>query len=72
MLTETLEKEFRSTKSENFDKLQTNKIENINLNIENLLPNVEDTFIKTTRKVIRKTRIVKEIDVKIEKVKMKK
>ena len=72
MLTETLEKEFRSTKSENFDKLQTNKIENINLNIENLLPNAEDTFIKTARKVIRKTRIIKEIDVKIEKIKMKK
>ena len=40
----------RSIKWEDFVKLQTNKIENKNFEIENLLSNVEDTFINTAGK----------------------
>ena len=53
---ETLEKELRSIKWKDCNELQTNKIENINIEIENLLSNVEDTFINTAGKVLRKTR----------------
>ena len=38
MYIETLEKELRSIKWEDFDKLQINKKENINIEIENLYP----------------------------------
>ena len=51
LYTATLEKELCSIKWKNFDELQTNKIKNINFQIENLLFNVEDTFIKTAGKV---------------------
>ena len=40
-------------KWEGFVKLQTNKIENINIEIENLLSNIEDTFTNTTGKVLK-------------------
>ena len=56
MYNETLEKELRSIKWKDFDKLQTNKIENINFEIKNLLSNVGNTFINTAGKVLRKTR----------------
>ena len=64
MYTETLEKELRSIKWKDFNELQTNKIENINVKIENLLSNVEDTFANTAGKVLRKTRKHKESEVK--------
>ena len=51
LYTATLEKELCSIKWKNFDELQINKIKNINFQIENLLFNVEDTFIKTAGKV---------------------
>lgn len=60
-----------SIKWENFDKLQINKIENINFKIENLLSNVEDTFINKARKVQRETRMHKEDKVKNKKSKNK-
>ena len=41
LYTETLEREMRSIKWKDFNELQTNKIENINVEIENLLYNVE-------------------------------
>ena len=57
---EALEKELRSIKWKDFNELQTNKIENINVEIENLLYNVEtwveDTFINIAGKLLRKTR----------------
>ena len=56
MYTETLEKELRSIKWKDFNELQTTKIENIKAEIENLLSNVEDTFINTAGQVLRKTR----------------
>ena len=59
LYTETLEKELCSIKWKDFSELQTNKIENINLLIENLLCNVEDTF-NTAGKVLRKRRKHKE------------
>ena len=50
----------RSIKWKDFNELQTNKIENINVEIENLLYNVEtwveDTFINIAGKLLRKTR----------------
>ena len=72
MYTETLEKELRSIKWKDFNELQTNKIENINVEIENLLSNVEDTFINTAGKVLRKARKHKESEVKNRKIKNKK
>ena len=53
-------------------KLQTNKIGNINVEIENLLSNAEGTFINTAGKVLRKTRKHKESEVKKRKSKNKK
>ena len=64
MYTETLGKEVRSIKWKDFNELQTNKIENINVKIENLLSNVEDTFANTAGKVLRKTRKHNESEVK--------
>ena len=52
--------------------MQTNKIENINVEIENLLSNVEDTFINTAGKVLRKARKHKESEVKNRKIRNKK
>ena len=72
LYTETLEKELRSIKWKDFDELQINKIENINFEIENLLSNVEDTFINTAGKVLRKTRKHKESEAKNRKIKNKK
>ena len=69
---ETLEKELRSIKWKDCNELQTNKIENINIEIENLLSNVEDTFINTAGKVLRKTRKHKESEVKNRKIGNKK
>ena len=51
-------------------KLQTNKIGNINVEIENLLSNAEGTFINTAGKVLRKTRKYKESDVKNRKIRI--
>ena len=67
MYTETLEKELRSIKWKDFNELQTNKIENINVMIE-ILSNIEDTFINTAGKVLRKTRKHKESEVKNRKI----
>ena len=66
MSTETLEKELRSIKWKDLqtNELQTNKIENINVQTENLLSNIEDTFINTAGKVLRKTRKHRETKVK--------
>ena len=69
--TETLEKELCSIKWKDCNELQTNKIENINVEIENLLSNVEDTFINTAGKVLRKTRKHKESEVKKGKLEIK-
>ena len=51
-------------------KLQTNKIGNINVEIENLLSNAEGTFINTAGKVLRKTRKYKKSDVKNRKIRI--
>ena len=51
-------------------KLQTNKIGNINVEIENLLSNAEGTFINTAGKVLRKTRKYKESEVKNRKIRV--
>ena len=51
-------------------KLQTNKIGNINVEIENLLSNAEGTFINTAGKVLRKTRKYKESEVKNRKIRI--
>ena len=51
-------------------KLQTNKIGNINVEIENLLSNTEGTFINTAGKVLRKTRKYKESEVKNRKIRI--
>ena len=67
LYTETLEKELRSIKWKDFNELQTNKIENINVMIE-ILSNIEDTFINTAGKVLRKTRKHKESEVKNRKI----
>ena len=72
LYTETPEKELRSIKWKDFHELQTNKIENINTEIENLLSNVEDTFINTSGKVLRKARKHKESKVKNRKIRNKK
>ena len=71
LYTKTLEREMRSIKWKDFNELQTNKIENINVEIENLLPNTEDTFIDTAGKVLRKTRKHKESEVKNRKTRNK-
>ena len=71
LYTETLEREMRSIKWKDVNELQTNKIENINVEIENLLPNIEDTFIDTAGKVLRKTRKHKESEVKNRKTRNK-
>ena len=71
LYTETLEREMRSIKWKDFNELQTNKIENINVEIENLLPNTEDTFIDTAGKVLRKARKHKESEVKNRKTRNK-
>ena len=70
LYTETLEKELRSIKWKDFNELQTNKIENINVMIE-ILSNIEDTFINTAGKVLRKTRNHKESEVKNRKMRNK-
>ena len=57
----------RSIKWKDFNELQTNKIENINVMIE-ILSNIEDTFINTAGKVLRKTRKHKESEVKNRKI----
>ena len=72
LYTETLEKEWRSIKWKDFDELQTNKIENINFEIQNLLSNVEDTFINTAVKVLKKPRKHKESEAKNRKIKNEK
>ena len=54
-----------------FNELQTKKIENINIELENLLSNVEDTFKNTTGKVLRKTKKHKESQVKNSKIRKK-
>ena len=51
--------------------MQTKKIENINVELENLLSNVEDTFKNTTWKVLRKTKKHKESKVKNSKIRKK-
>ena len=56
LYTETPEKELCSIKWKDFNELQTNKIENINVEIYNLLSNVECTFIDTAGKLLRKIR----------------
>ena len=56
LFTETVEKELRSIKWEDFVKLQTNNLKSINFEIESLLSNVEDTFIKTAGKALRNKR----------------
>ena len=68
LYTQTPEKELRSIKWKDFNELQTNKIENINVEIENLLSNIEDTSINTAEKVLRKTRKHKESEVKNRKI----
>ena len=68
MYTETLEKELRSIKWKDFNELQTNKIENINVEIEKLLSNIEDTFANTAEKVLRETGKHKESQVKNRKI----
>ena len=60
-----------SIKWKDFNKLQTNKIENINVEKENLLSNIEDTFINTAGKVLRKRRKHKENEIKIGKLEIK-
>ena len=70
MYTETIKKELRSIKWKDFHELQTKKIENIN--VENLLFNIEDTFINTAGKVLRKTRKHKQSEVKNRKIRNKK
>ena len=50
--------------------ITSKKIENIN--VENLLFNIEDTFINTAGKVLRKTRKHKESEVKNGKIRNKK
>ena len=71
MYTEALEKELRSIKWKDVNELQTNKVDNINIETENLLSNVEDTFINTAGKVLRKTRKHKESEVKKGKLEIK-
>ena len=50
------QKKKRSIKWKDFNELQTNKIENINVEIYSLLSNVEGTFIDTAGNVLRKIR----------------
>ena len=50
------------------NELQTNKIENINVEIEKLLSNIEDTFANTAEKVLRETGKHKESQVKNRKI----
>ena len=57
-----------SIKWKDFNELPANKIENINAETENLLSNVEDTFINTAGKVLRQTRKHKESEVKNRKI----
>ena len=64
MYTEALEKELRGIKWKDFNELQTNKVDNINIETENLLSNVEDTFINNAGKVLRTTRKHTESEVK--------
>ena len=71
LYTETLEQELCSIKWKDFDELLTNKIENINLETENLLSNVEDTSLNTAGEVLRKTRKHKKSKVKNRKIKNK-
>ena len=71
MYTETLEKELRSIKWKDFNELRTNKIENINVVIENLLSNIEDTFINTAGKVLKKQENIRKARSKIGKLEIK-
>ena len=73
LYTETIKKELRSIKWKDFHELQTKKIENIN--VENLLFNIEDTFINTAGKVLRKRKhkeSIRKARSKIEKLEIKK
>ena len=72
LYTETLEKELHSIKWKDFNELQTNKIENINVEIENLQSNVEYIFINTAGTILRKTRKHKESEVKNRTIRNKK
>ena len=72
MHTEILEKVLRCIKWKDFNELQTNTIENINFEIENLLSYVEDTCANTAGRVLRKTRKHKEGEAKNRKIKNKK
>ena len=71
LYTEALEKESRRIIWKDFNELQTNKIKNKNVEIENFLSNVEDTFINTAGKFLRKTRKHKESEVKKGKLEIK-
>ena len=61
----------RSIKWKDFNELQTNKIENINVEIENLLSNIEDTFINTAGKVLKKQENIRKARSKIGKLEIK-
>ena len=71
LYTETLEREMRSIKWKDVNELQTNKIENINVEIENLLSNIEDTFINTAGKVLKKQENIRKARSKIGKLEIK-
>ena len=62
----------RNIKWKDFNELQTNNIENINIEIENLLSNIEDTFINTAGNVLRKRRKHKVSKVRNRKIRNKK
>lgn len=72
LYTDTLEKELCNIKWKAIDKLQTNKIKTLNLEIERVLLNVEYTFINPARKLLIKTRFHKESEAKNKKNKNKK
>ena len=65
------QKKKRSIKWKDFNELQTNKIENINVEIENLLSNIEDTFINTAGKVLKKQENIRKARPKIGKLEIK-
>ena len=61
----------RSIKWKGFNELETNKIENINVEIGNLLSNIEDTFINTAGKVLKKQENIRKARSKIGKLEIK-
>ena len=61
----------RSIKWKNFNELQANKIENINVETENVLSNVEDTFANTAGKVKEKQENIRKARSKIGKLEIK-